>query len=401
MRIAVNNPQPLLNLDSVDSVLSAISSKQYPESALTTALEGYNREIGNPKGVRHPGKYVVTGQQLGFMGGPLYTLLKAISAILIAKEMGATPLFWFATEDHDIHEIDHTYHVDEKGNLIRYKLNFPNRGYSVENLKLQAEHIEMMRDFAKVTGSPLPKVPEVGESYHQVMAQVVASKFMSTDLLFIEPYAIRHLYRDFIRREIIDRVEIGSLLRSAAEKRRAAGEEVILNFEGDTNLFYRDEQGIRKKVVVGDDEQLWLERAETSIDRFTVNAAARTIVQSMIIPTAVYVAGPTEMRYYSQLKEYHDYYNVPAPLLIPRVSATVVSKVAAEFLEHLGLQPWELTPDAAHAQGKEMHYLKNFLFPKQELQERVLGWWEFGDIIEQMVKTVDWRQRGHHYIWTE
>src|SRR6185437_2630737 len=50
---------------------------------------------------------VVTGQQVTLFGGPLFTLLKAAAAIRRAKDAGAVPIFWMATEDHDLDEADH------------------------------------------------------------------------------------------------------------------------------------------------------------------------------------------------------------------------------------------------------------------------------------------------------
>ena len=54
---------------------------------------------------------VVTGQQAGLFGGPLYTLLKAMTAIRLAartsREHGTVvvPVFWIDAEDHDWNEI--------------------------------------------------------------------------------------------------------------------------------------------------------------------------------------------------------------------------------------------------------------------------------------------------------
>ena len=54
---------------------------------------------------------IVTGQQAGVFGGPLYTLLKAVTAIQLARrvrEEFATPavaIFWIDAEDHDWAEI--------------------------------------------------------------------------------------------------------------------------------------------------------------------------------------------------------------------------------------------------------------------------------------------------------
>ena len=55
---------------------------------------------------------VVTGQQVGLFGGPLFTPFKAATALARARQATAAghphaAIFWLATEDHDFAEIDH------------------------------------------------------------------------------------------------------------------------------------------------------------------------------------------------------------------------------------------------------------------------------------------------------
>src|SRR5690349_3544239 len=69
---------------------------------------------------------VVSGQQVGLFSGPAYSVYKALTAIQIASELTrggvpAVPVFWMATEDHDLEEVRHTSWFD-KGKLIRFEL---------------------------------------------------------------------------------------------------------------------------------------------------------------------------------------------------------------------------------------------------------------------------------------
>src|SRR5207247_5852102 len=53
---------------------------------------------------------VVSGQQAGLFGGPLYTIYKALSAVKLAECLSqrgvkAVPVFWIASEDHDFDEV--------------------------------------------------------------------------------------------------------------------------------------------------------------------------------------------------------------------------------------------------------------------------------------------------------
>ena len=57
---------------------------------------------------------VITGQQVGFLLGPAYTIFKALTAVRLAQQLNeqgisAVPIFWCATEDHDLAEVDHAW----------------------------------------------------------------------------------------------------------------------------------------------------------------------------------------------------------------------------------------------------------------------------------------------------
>ena len=103
--------------NDLDAVAEA-SKFAFPEdrrAAIVRALTPLNR--GNPslEKLAQPGVVaIVTGQQVGLFSGPAYTVYKALTAIKIASELAArgiaaVPVFWLATEDHDLAEVDHAW----------------------------------------------------------------------------------------------------------------------------------------------------------------------------------------------------------------------------------------------------------------------------------------------------
>src|SRR5579859_5359433 len=69
---------------------------------------------------------VVSGQQVGLFGGPAYAVYKALTAIRVAEELSqagipAVPIFWMATEDHDLDEVRHVSWFDS-GKLVKFEL---------------------------------------------------------------------------------------------------------------------------------------------------------------------------------------------------------------------------------------------------------------------------------------
>ncbi len=90
-------------------------------------LERQNRAWGaSPKTLANIERFrrgalaAVTGQQVGLFGGPLFSIFKALTAVKLAEEATAAgvdcvPVFWLATEDHDLAEVSHVALLSEQG----------------------------------------------------------------------------------------------------------------------------------------------------------------------------------------------------------------------------------------------------------------------------------------------
>lgn len=378
---------------------------------LSKILHDYNLEIGNESALSNVDALnqqnkmcVFTGQQLGFMGGPVYTILKAITCISLAREINAIPIFWLATEDHDVHEIDHTYLIDALGNLEKFQLKFPKEGHFVESLHLDAGNKDVLEKFLKaVNVNDQPK----GDSYSKIMATYLAKLFKGTGLVFVEPYLLRHLAKPFFRKEIVDSAAIHKTLKEA--------ESEILSFTEETNLFLKLDGGLRRKLKREGDRYLAngqeyslneiLDLLEKEPQRFSANVAARTVMQSLLFPTVAYVAGPTEAQYYQQFKAYHKYHNVQMPTIVPRMSATMIKPHVGELLSKDKLNPWDEIPAASELlTPQELHILRNELHPRGRPQERVLNWYGYQaltqeNLVEQLLKKANWKTQGHHYCY--
>ena len=63
---------------------------------------------------------IVTGQQVGLFSGPAYSFYKALTAIrwaekLTGRGIDAVPVFWLATEDHDLAEVNQCFWLTKSG----------------------------------------------------------------------------------------------------------------------------------------------------------------------------------------------------------------------------------------------------------------------------------------------
>ena len=99
--------------------LVSLIEKQYGSAALS-GKTGQNLELLKSKKTLA----VVTGQQLGLFGGPLYTFYKIITAIKLSNylserydEFKFVPVFWLEGDDHDFNEIRHVNLVNDKNDM--------------------------------------------------------------------------------------------------------------------------------------------------------------------------------------------------------------------------------------------------------------------------------------------
>ena len=98
---------------------------------------------------------VVSGQQVGLFSGPAYAIYKALTAVQIAEELTrggipAVPVFWMATEDHDLDEVRHTTWFDN-GKLVRFELPAPaDTGRPVGRIPLGAEIEPLVQEAAEL-----------------------------------------------------------------------------------------------------------------------------------------------------------------------------------------------------------------------------------------------------------
>src|SRR5437660_6854307 len=85
-----------------------------------------SKTLANIERFRRGALAAVTGQQVGLFGGPLFSIFKALTAVKLADEATAAgvdcvPVFWLATEDHDLAEVNNAGLLNGEGSLERLK----------------------------------------------------------------------------------------------------------------------------------------------------------------------------------------------------------------------------------------------------------------------------------------
>lgn len=346
---------------------------------LVAALSEHARQLGAPPAVfanlerlRHEeSRAVVTGQQTGLLLGPTYTLSKAITAVKLAQrldtdERPVVPLFWLATQDHDAHEIDHTYVLDEEETLHRLAVPVAD-GVAVGHAALTPEMLQAVmrgldgltpkpRFLGEVSGLLQEAAASVG-TFSDWFAAILTRLLGEQGLVIVDPLRrpVAGLFAHVLAAEIAEPERTASAINAAGARLKAIGYEPQLGRGADaTNLFV--EVGGRRQLLrhrgthleAGDTtfsrESLLALLAEDPT-RVTPAAGLRPVVQDALLPTAVFVLGPGELKYVAQLRDVYRFHGVPMPLAWPRASATVLEPVADRLLRKFATTATEFRAD--------------------------------------------------------
>ncbi|OKP97543.1 bacillithiol biosynthesis cysteine-adding enzyme BshC [Paenibacillus sp. P46E] len=302
------------------------------------------------------GTLVVTGgQQSGLFTGPLFVIYKAITTIQAAKEAAAqlgrpvVPLFWIAGEDHDWDEVNHTYVLNRTGEITRLKLDKADElRSSVSAIKVEEEswlQITGQLDNLLQESEFKPQIMEViressaeGYSMSEAFAKLIGSLFGRFGLILLDSAdpALRKLEAPMFKSLIEQNDELESAYHTAAGRITDSGYELQAAVTaGGANLFYihqgarlllHKEEGRftdRKGVVSFSREEL-LEQLETHPERFSNNVLTRPLMQDYVLPVLATVLGQGEIAYWAIPQSAFEVVGERMPLIIPRMSFTVV-----------------------------------------------------------------------------
>ncbi|HEY5618474.1 MAG TPA: bacillithiol biosynthesis cysteine-adding enzyme BshC [Vicinamibacterales bacterium] len=292
---------------------------------------------------------IVTGQQAGLFGGPLFTLLKALTAIQLAERVAeehsvpTVAVFWIDAEDHDWDEVRSCGVLDGNLNFAEVTVGTP-PGAGVgpvarvrldDSVRTAIDGLTPLLQPTEFTASLLAGLraaykPGAGmaDAFGRWLESILGPRglvvFDSSDPA-AKPFAA-----PLFAREI---EHVGTTSRLASE----AGAQLIARgyhaqvtpLEDQAALFHLD--GMRAPIRA-DEAQTWLARVKTQPAEFSPNVLLRPLVQDTLFPTAGYVAGPSELAYLAQLRGVYDAFGVPMPLMYQRATATIVDSNAMRFL---------------------------------------------------------------------
>ncbi len=326
---------------------------------------------------------VVTGQQLGILGGPLYTFYKIITAIKLSNSLNEryddysfVPVFWLEGDDHDFEEVRSLNIIDDNNNPVNisYEDEAPeedNKG-SVGFLKLNPDIKRFFDDLSKelrdtefkdVTLTKLKSFYSEGRTFKEAFRDLIFWLFDDYGLVIFDPQdaEVKKVLKPVFRKEITDfRNHSEKLVHISAKLEEEYHAQVKVR---PINLFYSTDGGryliepvenefrLRRKRKKFTYEEL-MALIENSPERFSPNVLLRPICQDFLLPTAFYIGGPSEVSYFAQAIPLYNLYGVEAPFIYPRSSATLIEKNILSLLEKYNLKLQDILIDPEQLKNK-------------------------------------------------
>lgn len=326
---------------------------------------------------------IVTGQQLGILGGPLYTFNKIITTIKLANHLkerfdsfNFVPLFWLEGDDHDFNEVRTINIIDNSNELksISYgeetpedeitqsvgKLNFDDR---INSFLIELEQKLRHTEFTAELMSHLKNIYCSGKSFKESFRDLIQLYFDEHGLIIFDPQdgAVKSLLKPIYKKELLEyRVRAEETIRVSAELDEAYHAQVkvkpinlFINYENGRHSLEPDEEDFklkRKRKRFTKDEILDL--VENNPQIFSPNVLFRPVCQDYILPTAFYIGGPSEIAYFAQVMPLYKFFNVTPPFIYPRSSATLLEKGLSNALDKFNLQINEIFSDSEEVKHK-------------------------------------------------
>jgi bacillithiol biosynthesis cysteine-adding enzyme BshC len=310
---------------------------------------------------------VVTGQQVGLFGGPAYSVYKALTAIHVARELteqgvAAVPVFWLATEDHDLAEVDHCF-FPKRGGFERFDLPVSGvadrrvgeirLGEAVQGLSAQLTAM-LEGPWAEEASRWVSESYAPGESFGSAFGKLMARMFDGRGLIFLDPLspALHGLSLPVMQRAVREHDVLAAELVARTEALEKAGFHAQVKVTEQSTLVFRvvDGQRLALRPVNGglaagskaESVEATLKAMEQHPEEFSPSALLRPVIQDTLLPTVACIVGPAEAAYHAQTSLLYERLLGRAPAILPRASFTLVPSHVSNLLKKYNLDAREV-----------------------------------------------------------
>lgn len=289
---------------------------------------------------------ITTGHQLMIGGGPMFMFWKMMHTISLAEKLNAdqkqfhfVPVFWMASEDHDLEEIksvrifqkDYTWETSQSGAVGRMH----NAG--IDDLVAQ--------------WAALFRPGDAAETYIQIFKEAYQLKNLSAATAFIfhsifgergllildaDHPKLKGLFADYMCKDLLEEFN-EPIIRETTSR-------LALNYKTQVsprkvNFFKLTENDRQRIKAAGEGGHNLTENIiKASPEQFSPNVCLRPLYQEVILPNVAYVGGPGEISYWLQLKDMFIANGVSFPVLVPRHSVYLLSPSFEKKWRALGFE---------------------------------------------------------------
>ena len=316
---------------------------------------------------------VVTGQQVGLFGGPLFSVFKALTAVKLADEASAggvncVPIFWLATQDHDLAEVNHVSIPGPESVLQTFTT--PTQGLTdapVGAIAFGPEIEAVVNAAADLLGDSditafLRESYRPGETFGSAFARLFARLFADWGVILLDAADpdVNQLAQPIYHEAIERAPELNQNLLARGRELEAAGYHQQVKVTPASTLLFALQNGSRVPVhqvqmhqevrggeataelLVGDERvsrQELLRRIDAEPESFSANVLLRPVKQDYLLPTLAYVGGAAEVAYFAQAAVVYTALTGKITPIVPRFSASIVEHKPKALLERYGLSP--------------------------------------------------------------
>ncbi len=292
---------------------------------------------------------VSAGHQVGLFTGPLFTLMKALDAIHLAREITkrgvpAVPVFWALTDDHDLQEIARTARPTPEGPEVLVL-----EGADRQNRK-PVGRLPIPEGVRGIVDAFRPDVrDEEGERLLQAFAERSAPKttygdaFIETllDLVDPDPLLVLDPLDERLRSPtaalFLDAAQrakaLGAALAATEKALRDSGRPVPAPLPDGFSFFTIDGDG-RRRV---DDLAEAARRVQAGEAWPSADVITRPVLKSYLFPMAASVLGAAEIAYHAQSLPLYELFEVTPPVLFPRTHVVLRGPAERRLAEQLGV----------------------------------------------------------------
>jgi bacillithiol biosynthesis cysteine-adding enzyme BshC len=348
-------------------------------TALLAAQNSSSSAVAAMESLREGAGVVVTGQQVGLFGGPLFTPFKAATAIARARQAAAAgrphvAVFWLASEDHDFDEINHvTFPARRELRKLVYPAK-PETAQPVGSVVLDESITPLLDQAWELLGSSdamdaLAEAYKPGRTFAQAFADFYAKVFSAQGLLVLDAGGRdAHRIGAPILRAAIERAdEFHAALLERNRELESVGYHAQVAVASQSSLLFLIDASSHARMALkrqppsaSEPDGLWqagrqkystsdlVAILEAEPERISPSALLRPVFQDWLLSTSLTIGGPAEIAYFAQSAVLFEQTVGRMTPVQPRFSATLIEPAVAELL-----RKHELTPERVFSETEE------------------------------------------------